>query len=466
MGDQGPGTHSEGWIRSVSGIVARRANGDRMSAENSDAKDELMNPDSRCTLGLSLLLLIMACDRPPEPPPAATPALAGTWRAVLSSPGGELPFTLRLDDDNDAIRAVAVSGAEEVPFSSVERRGSDVVLRFAWYDSEISARIGEGGERLTGTWRKTVPEGDSTLPFTAERGAAPRFRTPSEEGLEGGGEAVPSVAGTWSVVFADEDGTEPARGEFVQDGERVTGTFLTPTGDYRFLEGSYTDGLLRLSTFDGAHAFLFHARPRSDGTLAGDFWSRDSYHASWTAKRIDDDVVVLPDAWSAVGLTNDEGRFSFAFPDLDGNVVSLADPRFTGKVVVVNVFGSWCPNCNDEAPLLARWYRAYAGRGLEVVGLAYELTGDPERDRELLRRFAERHGVGYPLLLAGTSDKQAAGETLPDLTGVLAFPTTLFVGLDGTVRKIHSGFSGPGTGEHYTRLVAELEGELEKLIAE
>ncbi len=413
---------------------------------------------------------------------------AGVWRAVLASPGGELPFLLEIErDDQGGLQAVVVNDNERVPTSRVVTGdGGRLTLHFDWYDSEIEATADTSGTRLEGRWRKSVPEGNSILPFLAERATPPteRFRPAAQttastraadEASTDDVESTP-IAGTWHVQFSDDSGTEPARGEFEQDGTVVTGTFLTPTGDYRFLEGDYRGGLLRLSTFDGAHAFLFQARRQANGSLQGDFWSRDSYHATWTAQRLEppngDDKnnaaasANLPDAWQLVGLRNDEGRFDFTFPDLDDQPVSLSDPRFDGKVVLVNIFGSWCPNCNDEAPLLAAWHKRYQDRGFEIVGLAYELRGDPKRDREMVRRFADRYDLDYPLLLAGTSDKQAAAETLPDLTAVVAFPTTIFVGRDGRVRRIHSGFSGPGTGEHYTRLLTELEGTLEALLDE
>ena len=277
---------------------------------------------------------------------------------------------------------------------------------------------------------------------------------------------MPSIAGVWEAEFVDSDKTEPARGEFHQEGNRVTGTILTPVGDYRYLEGSFEMGRLRLSTFDGAHAFLFDAEAKTDGTLWGSFWSRDSYYAEWLAHPVAADERVLPDAWGLVGLTNEEGRFAFGFPDLDGGVLSLADERFRGKVVLVNIFGSWCPNCNDKAPVLAGWHRRFRDRGLEIVGLAYELTGDAQRDRRQVRRFAERHGVEFPLLLAGLSDKKQAAATLPDLSAVVAFPTTVFIGRDGLVRRIHTGFAGPGTGHHHELLLAELEALIEELLAE
>ena len=416
-----------------------------------------------------LFLLFAGCSAPDAGPPAQ-PALVGEWRAVLESPGGELPFLLRIEAEDsdvpdDGLKAVAVTAGEEVPFSDVQQEGSRVVLRFAWYDSEISARFEDGA--LVGEWRKTVPGGDSRLPFKASRNAAVRF--PPAESADGsraeGAVAIPTVDGAWTVEFRDEDGEEAALGTFRQRGDTVTGTFLTPTGDYRFLEGSYEEGLLRLSTFDGAHAFLFHARAQGNGSLHGDFWSRDSYHATWIARPATGDEGTLPDPWQQVELTNDDGRLSFRFPDLEGQAVSLQDPRFANKVVLVNVFGTWCPNCNDEAPLLAQWHRRYRDQGLEIVGLAYEFSGDPTRDSEMIGRFAERYGIEYPLLLAGVSDKSKASATLPDLSAVLSYPTSIFVGRDGKVRRIHSGFAGPGTGKHYEQLVHEFETLIEELLA-
>ncbi|MEZ4363190.1 MAG: TlpA disulfide reductase family protein [Kofleriaceae bacterium] len=155
---------------------------------------------------------------------------------------------------------------------------------------------------------------------------------------------------------------------------------------------------------------------------------------------------------------------SCAFPSLDGGVVTNEDTRFAGKVMIVELFGTWCPNCNDAAPLLAEWHQRYRARGLEIVGLAYEFTGDPARDTEMLRRHRDKYHLQFPLLLAGVSDKAEAGKTLPDLSAVKSYPTTIFLGRDGRVAKIHSGFAGPGTGRYYRDMVAELEGVLEGLL--
>jgi thiol-disulfide isomerase/thioredoxin len=383
--------------------------------------------------------------------------LDGTWRAVLASPGGELPFGLRFAGGG----AEVINGPERVKVSGVSVDGKRVTIRFDWYDSAIRATLSDDGNSMTGAWTRTVPSRTARMPFRATRGVAPRF-APAPQASS----SLASVAGIWKATFTDADGTSPARGEFHQDrgSTRVTGTFLTPTGDYRYLEGSFENGLLRLSTFDGAHAFLFQARAASDGTLAGDFWQRDAYHATWTASR--DAAATLPDGWSDVNSADAQRRFRFAFPDLDGKLVSSHDPRFRGKVVLVNIFGSWCPNCNDEAPLLAAWDRKYRAKGLEVVGLAYEFTGDAARDREMVRRFAKRYGIKYTLLLAGVSDKKKASATLPSISGVLAYPTSIFIGRDGRVRKIYSGFAGPGTGAHFDHLRREFEREIAAALEE
>ena len=423
----------------------------------------LTHPAVRLALSALLALAFSSCR------PAPTPA--GQWRGVLTSPGGELPFGLRIDSGPQGLRAVVQNGPEEAPVSGVGLKGHELVLRFDGYDSRIVATI--EGDELTGRWEKRAKVGYATMPMVAHRvdtELAFRFRPASEVGLvtvaASAESAVPSVSGDWAVAFVDEDGTSPAEAELRQEGTRVTGTFRTPTGDHRFLEGSYESGILRLSAFDGAHAFLYQAHAEPGGTLRGDFWSRDSYHATWTARRAAEHEAVLPDAWKEVGLTNPEGKFRFRFPDLAGQPVTLDDPRFAGKVVMVNLFGSWCPNCNDEGPYLASLHKRYRDRGLEIVGLAFEVTGDAARDREFVRRFGARYGISYPLLLAGTNDKEEAGAALPDLTRVASFPTTVFLGRDGKVRKIHSGFDGPGTGEHFAELKKEFEGLIESLLAE
>jgi thiol-disulfide isomerase/thioredoxin len=272
--------------------------------------------------------------------------------------------------------------------------------------------------------------------------------------------------GRWEVRFSSDEETAAVGLFETLPGGAIAGTFLTITGDYRYLEGNLEKSRLRLSTFDGAHAFLFDARLQPDGSLKGDFWSGKTWHESWIAHR--SETVSLPDAF---GLSHWHARVpleDLVFPDLDGNPRSLADPAFAGKARILEIFGSWCPNCNDAAELLADLDERYRGRGLSIVGLAFELTGEPARDARQVRAYAERHGITFPLLVAGLKDQgnESAEKALPFLDGIRAYPTTIFLDADGKVRAVHTGFAGPATGEAHDRLRAEFEETVERLLAE
>ena len=398
-----------------------------------------------------LLLLFAGC--------ASEPAIEpGLWRATFETPGGELPFTLELVQTDDGLAATYINGDEHVSVEAVEQRGDRLVLRMPAFNTTIDAQVQPDGS-LAGTMDLVRHNATTyTFPFAAIPATPHRFFPASD--------ATPiDVSGRWAVTFTSEDGgTSPAVAELRQTGATVQGTFLTPTADHRYLAGEVRGDSLYLSCFDGSHVFLYKAALQGDGTLAGSFWSGQHYHARWEATR--DPAAALPDAYALTYLKDGYERFDFTFPDMGGTPVSLSDPRFADKVVVVTLAGSWCPNCHDEAAFMADFYETYRDRGLEVVALMYEHYDDPALAREQVQAFRDKFGLAYPTLIAGSSVKTAAAETLPMLNTVLAFPTTIFIDRAGQVRRIHTGFSGPGTGVHYETLTREFTTFVEELLAE
>ena len=399
----------------------------------------------------------------PSGPAPLAPADTARFRVALHTPTGDLPFLVEFQDE----QAFILNGPERIPVPSALRSANGFTLEFPHYDSKLIASVSEEGSgSLEGQWTKVRGADRSaqvklTATALGEQESAARF-----EPLPSGPTA--DLPGRWAIQFESSDTL--AVGVFEADardgaaGRPVTGTVLTHVGDYRYLAGRLDGDRLRLSCFDGAHAFLFDASLDASGQLAGTFQSGDWWTESFQAKP--DPNATLPDPFQQVRALPGSSLFHLSGLDTHGAEQRLIDLELAGKPLVVQIFGSWCPNCHDEAAYLAKLAPRFAERGVGFLGLAFELTGDPARDLEQVERFAARYGVEYPLLLMGTADKRSAAEALGLLDAVLSFPTTLFVDAAGEIRGVHSGFSGPATGTDHELLTAEFERRIEELIAE
>ncbi|HEY2144945.1 MAG TPA: TlpA disulfide reductase family protein [Steroidobacteraceae bacterium] len=409
-------------------------------------------------------LALAACHREAVPSGAAAPAAAGagtvkmgTYRVVLQLPGGELPFGLELEQKASQTVGYLLNGEERLLLPNVEIAGSRLKIPMPGYLNILTAEA--SGDQLQGEiFLDKLGGKNQHIPLHATLGESYRFfAKPAGDGAD--------LSGRWAVTFVDDSGAaEKAVGEFSQSHDVLTGTVLTDSGDHRFLAGQVQGDEMRLSTFDGAHAYLYKAKVAADGSLSGDYWSGLAYHEKWTAVR--DPNAALPDAYKLTSMRAGAKQFDFAFPDLAGNTVSSKDPKFRGKVLIVALAGSWCPNCHDEAAFLAPLYDEYRAKGLEIVSLMFEHFGDFPQAAAATMRFRQNYRIEYTTLIAGISDKDDAAKKLPMLDRVYAFPTTIFIDRKGRVRKIHTGFSGPATGEHYTQFVIEVKAILDQLLAE
>ncbi|MCZ8131046.1 MAG: TlpA disulfide reductase family protein [Steroidobacteraceae bacterium] len=411
-------------------------------------------------LACTAAALLAGCGREAErePAPDVRTVLAyGPYRAALTVPGGELPFGLELAREGEATVAYLVNGPERVRVTDVTQDGTRLDLVMPGYQNRIVAEATPEG--LAGEVRIVRRGGEVTrIPFKATAGRTHRF-SPTPPTPAG------SVAGRWTVTLTSANGrTEPAVAEFTQDGATVTGTFLTPTGDHRYLAGELRGDELLLSRFDGGSAFLYRAKLAAPDAIEGRLWSGTWSERTWTARR--DDAARLPDGASATKLKNPEEPLAFAFPDVDGKLVSLDDPRFAGKVVLVTIGGSWCPNCHDEAEFLQPYWRELRDDGLEIVALQFEHSADRTEAVAANRRYVAKFGIEWPVLIAGTTEENGVLASLPQLANFVAYPTMLFVDREGRVRKIHTGFSGPATGRHHEEWKVEFERTVQALLAE
>lgn len=377
------------------------------------------------------------------------PSLAGAWRAQLDLAGGPLRFHMNLREDGGPRGELCNADACD-PFSAVERLpGDSVLLEIGDYAAAIRAHV--EGDALVGFYRNVGNRGPRTIPFSASRGAWP-IEPPA-----------PSLVGRWDATFNPEDSPSPRVLEFRRTERGLEGTIVSNTGDYGLFWGAMDGDAFAMSHFDGSFVYML------TGALDGDTL-RGIFHAGLTSQRpfVAVRSTGAPHLTPPTELTRvDRSRpFEFAFPDLDGNLVTSDDPRFRDKVVIVEIFGTWCPTCHEAAPTLVELYDRFHDRGLEIVGLAYEVTGDPAVDGPLVRRYAEKFGIEFPLLLAGVNDDESPHATQPQLDGPIAYPTTIFLDPSGRVRRIHSGFYGRALGDTSGALTQEMVAFTEELLLE
>ena len=370
---------------------------------------------------------------------------SGEWRAFLErKDGNNIVFNFEVRDSAGKQIIYIRNAGERLLVDDITREGDSIWIKLPFYESQLRARVTPEGN-LEGVWLRHLAAEWQTVPFKAFYGENYRFATDKNGGTV-------NVSGRWAAMFRTLDGKDSTFrvGEFRQEGSHITGTFLDAGGDLRYLEGVVTGDTLKLSCFDGTHAYFFTARIGTGGqTLTdGQHYSGLAGHETWTATK--DPNAHLEDQFAMTAWHKDM-PFTFSFKDVDGKEVSLSDPRFKGKVVLVQIMGSWCPNCMDETRFLSAFYDEYHGKGVEVVGLAYERSTDFARSQASLRNVQQRFQVKYPMLITGVAvgDPDRAPKTLPQLERIVNFPTTIFVGKTGKIEKIHTGFSGPGTGSHY-----------------
>ncbi len=394
-----------------------------------------------------IALLCISCT-----PQAPNGLITGRYRGELTVKDGQiLPFIFEV---NSSQSVTFINGEEKILTTEISYQKDTVRMQLPVFEGYLLAKMTE--DRLEGHF---VTEGKGRRQvFKAERSDDPRFIV-SEKPLV-------DVSGVWDVKFIEPEGeTYPAMGVFEQKGANVTGTFRTNTGDYRFLEGAVKGSLLELSVFDGAHAYLFQASVKGD-QMIGVYYSGDHYKETFIALRNAD--FTLEDPETLTYLKEGYEQIDFTFPNSEGEMVSLADERFDNKVVILQLMGTWCPNCLDESKFLTSLYESYHSKGLEIVALTFEYVKTVEQANANMDRLKANLNIAYPLLLAqyGSTDKALAQEKLPMINKVWSYPTTIILDRNHRVRKIHTGYNGPATGQVYLDFVNEFTAFVETLLAE
>lgn len=402
----------------------------------------------------------------------------GRWDAQLVRGEQVIPFRLDISGSGAALKGTLYDGFR--PYentSSASFQNGKLVLNLEHYLTTITAKFENG--KLVGDVVAQNRESRSEYGFVATRHEA----APASRGK------APAIAGTWEIPLE----TPSAKGEnafrFVveQKGAEVAASILRIDGDTGAYSGTFKDGKWVLSHFDGSRPGVIEVTPKDDGTLEIQQGSGRARQAAAESRSSGYSDAVQDGRYAArlvayrsevarakgfpepanflahTTVRDPNEKFAFNFPDVNGKLVSSEDPHFKGKVVIAVVTGTWCPNCHDEAQYLVELDKKYRDKGLAIVALNFE---EPEQQATLtrVRAFTKQYGVTYPYLIAGAPAEM--WEKVPQLVNLNTWPATVFVGRDGTVRAVHSGFASPASGKYHAELRKEFTERIEQLLAE
>ncbi|MGB0429717.1 MAG: TlpA disulfide reductase family protein [Bacteroidia bacterium] len=406
----------------------------------------------RLSIVLALAICLSACKTKPTIQAEHFNIPSGKYLGTLNIQGNSLPFEFVIDSTRNFILK---NGNEEFAIKNVVFDGDSMVVPMHIFDTKLSATWVKGEQTFKGYWKKNYVK-DYEISFTAKPYV-------EHENKDIGDNISTKIAPKYKVFFESmlQDSTVSV-GEFKQQGHDLNGTFLTTTGDYRYLRGGVLNNEIKLYTFDGEHAFVFTGKVDSKQMIKGHFYSGKTWHETWNA--YPDSSVRLEDPSTLTHLNEGFESLEFTGIDLNKDTVTLKDERFKNKAVIVQIMGSWCPNCMDETAFLSQWYQNQKTEKLEMVSLAFEKKDNFIYAKSRLQALKERYNVEYPLLFAGSSDKTKAAKALPALSSVIAYPTLIFMDKEHKVTHIHTGFNGPGTGHHYEQWKLEFKQLVNDLI--
>ncbi len=419
------------------------------------------------------LVVVLCCMPfiPALPAQNSTAAPTGQWDGIIQSKAGEVNFIIDLQpQDGGALKATLVNATDRQPFSSADWHDGTLTLRMNYYDGTMTLHSASP-QRMEGEYSRLTSKGMVHIPVAL---------TPHQEPAPGKPWTGSSLWGDWLFHWTGEQGAEKTTlAKFDQqkiantNGEvAVTGVIEPVSGDTGLLHGTVfkaADGQTRfhLSRFDGIHVMALDGAFETDGTLKGQeggiisvssFTAECGKHVASAA-----DPSVLSETLTHVKDPQEPFRFSGI--DQSGKTLDQNSPKFKGKPLIVDIFGTWCPNCHDEAPVLEKLYQKYHDQGLEIVGLGYEYIDDTARNLRQFAIYREKFGITFPLLLAGTTDQGQVAKTLPQLVGFGAFPTSIFIDRSGHVHAILAGFTGPSTGEKYQQVQQRMDELAREIVA-
>jgi thiol-disulfide isomerase/thioredoxin len=395
--------------------------------------------------------------------------IVGVWKGFAAVPATEqVPITFYVSRSGSSLRAGFLNGPadhpDETPSSAVTFDGTHLIASFDYFARTLDATLQDG--KLSGTYGPTHPTAKAApIPFQLTRVNAQVDPVSAPD--------APDISGSWEIATKSAKGESAWEFQFDAPSGKsrvIKAVIQRIDGDTGGLWGTWNGTGYIVGHFNAAGPALYSITPQSDGTLLIKSLITNPHaptNSALIARRPaaarEANLPPPTDPTQQTTIRDPKEPLVFSFPDIAGKIVSNSDPEFRGKVVIVAIGGSWCPNCHDEASFLVGLYRKYHSKGLEIVNLDFE-QGDPATDMARLKAFIAHYEISYPVLIAGTTDQLS--EKVPQAVNLNCWPTSFFIGRDGLVKQIHAGFAGPGNTAGHAALEQDVIALIEKLLAE
>lgn len=404
-------------------------------------------------INLILVFILFSCDSAdPNAVENRIKIPATSWRFTLNLNGDILPFNGSFSRIKSHSATLTLkNGEEEIIIKDVKLQNDSVIVPLPFFNTEMRLSI-ESPYVLSGVWVNLDKE-NYRIPLNAEQGQDFRFTN------TGSDRVLPL---RYMVKFElGLDSEYPAVLILKNNSGKLSGTFLTETGDYRYLEGNIMSGSIHLSTFDGSHAFLFMADISGDSLINGIFKSGKNYKADWIG--VADPNATLQDP-EKITTVDKNDLFDFKLPNQDGKIATWENSDLEGKVVVLDIMGTWCPNCIDASRALKELSRPYSEDDLVVLPVLFEYRDDFVLAKSAFSKYSQKLNISEKFLFGGRASKKIANEKFPMLSPISSFPTLIFIGRDRQVAQVYTGFYGPSTGEYYTHFMNSKKKLLQSLV--
>ena len=377
----------------------------------------------------------------------------GQWRGDIHYKDVKIPLTFEIGYPNGEVPEVTIiNGSERRVESNARLLGDSLIIPLDPFDVEIRASY--TAMNLEGVYRKYYR--NLSMPFSASYGK-PRMTKRSVK-------SSAPIQNKWSITFSPKSSNESKGvGLFRQMGSKVFGTIMTQVSDYRYFEGILDGDSIKLSCFDGAHAFAFVGK-REGTEWRGQMIYDNGSEEPWEASYNEEAALIDPFEMVEIEPKTQKPYFDLLGAGQGRNVVDASS--YEGKVLIIQLFGTWCPNSHDQTQYLVDWYNEKKGEEVAILASSYEANYSKEYGLQRLEEYRKINRIPYDMVLGGRLSKTGAATPFPFMKRIEAFPTLVILDKEGYARYVNSYFNGPATGDYFKAFDQRFNEIIDELLAE